>query len=75
VAILVVLEIISREVLPIPDRFAMGFTEQALGRVIMWAMIMPVTVVIMAVMKRRADRASDEIVRRECVAKIAASRS
>ena len=31
----------------------------------MWAMIMPVTVVIIAVMKRRADRASDEIVRRE----------
>ena len=104
VAILVVLEIISREVLRIPDRFAilflatvfaaftgglraglisamltwfylgyssstagqvLGFTDQALGRVIMWAMIMPVTVVIIAVMKRRADRASDEIVRRE----------
>ena len=104
VAILIVLEIISREVLRIPDRFAIlflatvvaaftgglrsglisamltwfylgyssstagqffGFTDQALGRVIMWAMIMPVTVVIIAVMKRRADRGSDEIVRRE----------
>jgi PAS domain S-box-containing protein len=104
VAILVVLEIVSREVLRIPDPFAIlflatvfaaftgglrsglisatltwfylgyssstagqffGFTDQALGRVIMWAVIMPVTVVIIAVMKRRADRASDEIVRRE----------
>ena len=42
-----------------------GFTGEALGRVLVWAVIMPVTVVIIALMKRRADRASDEIVRRE----------
>jgi PAS domain S-box-containing protein len=104
VAILIVLEIVSREVLRIPDPFAIlflatvfaaftgglrsglisatltwfylgyssstagqffRFTDQALGRVIVWAVIMPVTVVIIAVMKRRTDRASDEIVRRE----------
>ena len=104
VAILIVLEIVSREVARIPDPFAIlflatvfaaftgglrsglisatltwfylgyssstagqffRFTDPALGRVIVWAVIMPVTVVIIAVMKRRADRASDEIVRRE----------
>src|SRR5262249_51580159 len=41
------------------------FTDEALGRVLVWAVILPVTVVIIALMKRRADRASDEIVRRE----------
>ncbi len=40
-------------------------TDDGLGRVIVWAVILPVAVVIVALMKGRADRASDEIVRRE----------
>jgi len=98
------LEVVSREILRIPDPFAVlflatvlatftgglrsglisaglawlylgyissvpgqlfRFSGEALGRVLMWAVIMPVTVIIIALMKRRADRASDEIVRRE----------
>jgi PAS domain S-box-containing protein len=103
--ILVVLEVVSRKVVRIPDPFAIlflatvfaafggglraglisatltwlylgyissstssqlfPFTDQALGRVIVWALVLPVTVMIIALMKRRAERASDEIVRRE----------
>ena len=38
---------------------------ESLGRIIVWAIILPLMVVIIALMKRRADEASDEIVRRE----------
>jgi PAS domain S-box-containing protein len=40
-------------------------TGEQLGRVIVWAVILSVMVMLIAIMKRRRDEASDEIVRRE----------
>lgn len=40
-------------------------TGEHLGRVVVWAVVLSVMVMIIAIMKRRRDEASDEIVRRE----------
>jgi PAS domain S-box-containing protein len=46
-------------------RAAVGLTAGSIGRIVVWAAVLPVMVFIIALMKRRADEASDEIVRRE----------
>ncbi len=42
-----------------------GVTAGSVGRIVVWGAVLSVMVFIIALMKRRADEASDEIVRRE----------